>query len=143
MPTGLPERAGLAVTKLAAKLPNTYIWWDPRLKAECRPPYAYPGFPSRALAECIFFGDVVLRAAKAKQRPLARHCTLVINGSESAVNNNVSLRVLDAWRSSGAHYASFEFDDLGQPVHDIIDPTTFPQARTLVYPKLEAIVLGA
>jgi carboxylesterase len=143
MPIGVPERIGLAATKLATNLPDQYIWWDPRIKAACLPTYAYPGFPSRALAECILFGNGVLRAAKAKQPPLARNCTLVLNKSESAVNNTVALGVLDAWKSAGAPYKNIVLDDLGKPVHDIIDPTTFPQARTLVYPKLESIVLGA
>jgi hypothetical protein len=31
---------------------------------------------------------------------------------------------------------------LGVPRHDIIDPTTFPEARTLVYPRLAELALS-
>jgi hypothetical protein len=66
----------------------------------------------------------------------------VTNARESAVNNAVALLLLDGWVAGGAPYAHVELRDLGEPRHDIIDPTTFPQARTLVYPALESIVLG-
>lgn len=139
MPIGFPAWLGLAVMTAVARLPDRYIWSDPRII----PVYAYPGFPSHSLAECVFFGNIVLQASNSKTRPLGRRCTLVTNRTENAVSNNVAFRLLNAWENSGARYDKVVLGDLGSPRHDIIDPTTFPQARTLVYPKLEAIVLGS
>jgi hypothetical protein len=124
-----------------ARLPDHYTWWDPRIKEKCLPVYAYPGFPLHALAQCIFFGNVVPAAAKSG-RPAGKRCTLVTNKSESAVNNGVALGLLETWQRSGARYGHVELSDIGPPRHDIIDPTTFPQGRELVYPTLESIVFG-
>lgn len=141
MPIVLPESIGLPVMRLVDALPDLYVFWDPRVKEKCLPDYAYPGFPTHGLAQCIFLGDAVIeRAAKAK--PLARRCTLVTNANESAVNNGVARSLLAAWRRGGADYAELVLRELGPPRHDVVDPTTFPQARTLVYPKLEDLVLS-
>ncbi len=142
MPIGFPQWIGLAAMTAVSWLPDHYTWWDPRIKEKCLPIYAYPGFPSHALATCVFFGNIVVQAAKSTP-PLAKRCTLVTNKNESAVNNAVAFRLLDGWESSGKRYDQVVLSDLGPPRHDIIDPTTFPQARTLVYPKLESIVLNA
>ena len=139
MPIGFPVWLGLPVMTALALLPDHYIRSNPRIV----PAYAYLGFPSHALAECVFFGNIVLQASKSKTPPIAPHCTLVTNRTENAVNNNVAFQVLEGWKSSGARYDRVVLSDLGPPRHDIIDPTTFPQSRTLVYPKLEEIVLGA
>jgi pimeloyl-ACP methyl ester carboxylesterase len=141
MPIGISSFVGLPAMRALAWLPNYYVWWDPSLKERCRPIYAYPGFPTHALAEIVFFADAVLRASVGTAGPLGRHCTLVTNKSESAVNNSVAKRLIQNWRSSGAPYGSVSLDGLGSPRHDIIDPSTYPDARTLVYPKVEALVL--
>ena len=141
-PVMFPDWLGLAAMKLVSWLPDHYTWWDPRLKEKCLPVYAYPGFPSHALAQCIFFGNDVVQAAKSGRPPLGRRCTLVINSTESAVNNAVAIGLVDTWKRSGAPYDHIELTGLGAPRHDIIDPTTFPQARALVYPKLLSIVLS-
>jgi carboxylesterase len=140
-PIGFPDWLGLAAMRLVSWLPDHYTWWDPRIKEKCLPLYAYPGFPSHSLAQCIFFGNEVVAASNPGAPPLGRRCTLVTNHTESAMNNAVAVTLLNAWERSGVHYDRVELSDLGSPRHDIIDPTTFPQARTLVYPKLESIVL--
>jgi pimeloyl-ACP methyl ester carboxylesterase len=142
-PIKFPDWLGLAAMTVVSWLPDHYTWWDPRIKEKCLPLYAYPGFPSHSLAQCIFFGNDVMQAAKSGTAPLGRRCTLVTSHTESAVNNAVAAGLLDTWERSGARYDRIELTGLGAPRHDIIDPTTFPQARTLVYPKLLSIVMGA
>lgn len=141
MPIAIPEAIGMLAMRLLDLWPDMYWWWDPRVKEKCLPDYAYPGFPTHSLAECIFLGNSVMLRAE-KERPLARRCTLVTNANESAVNNGVARSLFARWDRQGAGYAEQVLGGLGPPRHDIIDPTTFPQARTLVYPKLEALVLG-
>ena len=138
MPIGFPGWLGMPVMSAIARLPDFYMWWDPRVKQNCLPAYAYPGFPTHALAACIFFGNGIVQSRTA---PLGRRCTLVTNAHESAVNNAVADGLLATWKAHGAAYDGVVLDDLGAPRHDIIDPTTFPEARTLVYPRLESIVL--
>ncbi len=138
MPIGVPGWAGMPLMTAIAWLPDVYVWWDPRIKQDCLPMYAYPGFPTHALATTVFFGNAIVAAHAA---PRGARCTLVTNAHESAVNNAVAERLQASWRNSGMRCADVVLDDLGPPRHDIIDPTTFPQARTLVYPRLESIVL--
>jgi len=138
MPIGIPGWLGVPLMRAVARLPPLYVWWDPRVKEHSLPAYAYPGFPTHALAACVSFGEVIARSTAA---PHGKRCTLVTNAHESAVNNAVAAHLLAVWKARGAPYDRVELRDLGAPRHDIIDPTTFPQARTLVYPALESIIL--
>ena len=139
MPIGIPSVIGLPAMSALDRLPDEYVWWDPRVRENCRLLYAYPGFPTHALATLVFFADTVARAANVSP-PRGRHCTLVTNSNESAVNNGTALDLIRRWNVSGAAYSAVSLTDLGAPRHDIIDPTTFPDARTLVYPKLQALI---
>ena len=140
MPIGFPRWLGMMAMHALAILPNMYWWWDPRVKEKSLPVYAYPGFPTHALAQIVFLGaDVFALAGKAV--PAARQCILVTNANESAVNDGVAHELFAIWKQHGARYRQVVLRDLGKPRHDIIDPTTFPQARTLVYPILESLVL--
>jgi dienelactone hydrolase len=142
MPIGVPSAVGAPVMTALDRLPDFYVWWDPRMRERCPPMYAYPGFPMHALAEIVLFGETVTRAAHDATRPLGRRCTLVTNSVESAVNSSVARDLVATWQAHGAPYDAVEIDGLGSPRHDIIDPSTFPAARTRVYPFLEALVLA-
>jgi pimeloyl-ACP methyl ester carboxylesterase len=140
-PIGFSQGFGTTSMRLLNALPNQYWYWDPRVRANQKPDYAYPGFPTHALAQIVFLGDLTLDAAK-KAKPLARNIVLVTNDKESAVNNNVARRLLGEWKSHGATTSEVVLSGLGKPRHDIIDLTTFPDAETLVYPKLESLVVA-
>jgi pimeloyl-ACP methyl ester carboxylesterase len=141
MPIHVPRWFGDPAMRALDALPDQYLWWDPRVKADCLPLYAYPGFPTHGLAQCVFVGTSVFDLA-AHGPPQAKRCTLVTNADESAVNNGVARGLLATWGNAGATYDEVVLSGLGPPRHDIIDLTTFPAARTLVYPRLVAIVLG-
>lgn len=138
MPMLIPRGPGLLMMHLIAALPDAYVWWDPRVRAECKPDYAYPGFPTRALATMVFAGDACF--ALAKTAAPAR-CILVTNDREAAVNNGVARALFGRMRRAGSAVDGVVLSGLGERRHDIIDPTTFPAARTLVYPKLAALLL--
>jgi carboxylesterase len=139
-PIGFSQAIGTTSMRVLNALPNQYWYWDPRVGAKQKPDYAYPGFPTHALAQIVFLGNLTLDAAK-KAKPLARNIVLVTNDKENAVNNNVARRLLAQWQRSGANATEIVLSGLGQPRHDIIDLTTFPEAETLVYPKLESLVV--
>jgi pimeloyl-ACP methyl ester carboxylesterase len=139
MPIGIPRGVGTVAMHALYTVPSMYWWWDPRVKQNCLPVYAYPGFPTHGLAEVTFFGDKIF--AYANSKPLGKACILVTNANESAVNNGVSRDLFAQWKAGGANYSEVVLSGLGPPRHDIIDPTTFPQGERLVYPRLEAMVL--
>jgi carboxylesterase len=141
MPAGWNRTAGGATMRAAMLLPNFYWWWDIRLLTGTRPLYAYPGYPIHALAQITFLGDSIFDLA-AKAKPLARRCVLVLNADDNGISNSVAADLLAIWQHQRAPYTEVILRDLGKPRHDIIDPTTFPDARTLVYPRLAALALS-
>jgi carboxylesterase len=141
-PIGYSEFEGTLIAHALYTIPSMYWWWDPRIKERCLPLYAYPGYPTHGLSEIIFFAANVLALA-ATEKPQARACTLIVNSGDNAVNNSVQQGLIAQWNRGGANYGTYVFSNLGPPRHDIIDPTTYPQGRTLVYPTLERLVLGS
>ncbi|MDP9105333.1 MAG: alpha/beta fold hydrolase [Candidatus Eremiobacteraeota bacterium] len=141
IPYPLPPAVGQFAMRLLATLPSMYFWWDFRIKEKCSPHYAYPGYPSRALARLVFLGNVVFAAAE-QAKPRARRGVLVLNEHDNAIDNGVARRLNALWNAHGAGYDELVLTGLGTR-HDVIDPTTFPLGRTAVYPKLEALVLDA
>jgi pimeloyl-ACP methyl ester carboxylesterase len=139
MPLGYPEVVINAAAHVAYSVPSFYCFWDSKLKENSLPNYAYPGYPTHAMAELVFFGGDIFAVA-ATRKPLGKHCILVTNAGENAVNNDVARRLIALWNADGAHYTELTLKNLGPPRHDIIDPVTFPQGRTLVYPVLEKLV---
>lgn len=138
--TPIPQFVGEPAMRMLHALPNMYWWWDLNVKEHCKPDYAYPGYPTHALAELVFLGDAIAAEA-AKSSPRAKRCVLVLNEHDDAVVNAVARDLLAVWNGNGARYRELVLTGMGKR-HDVIDPTTFPQGRTLVYPKLEALVLG-
>ncbi|MBV8149073.1 MAG: alpha/beta fold hydrolase [Candidatus Eremiobacteraeota bacterium] len=142
VPLPFSEKAGSALARLLYAMPNFYWWWDPRIKEKSLPRYAYPGFPTHALAQMVFLGDAIFAAA-GKEKPRAHDCILVTNPNDNAVTNAASYDLLATWNRWGVNYRQVLLTGLGPPRHDVIDPVTYPQGRTLVYPKLEAFVFSA
>ena len=140
IPLPNPQFLGGPALRLLRTVPSMYWWWDIRVKERCKPDYAYPGYPTHALAEMIFFGDAIAAAA-AKTAPQAHRCVIVLNERDDAVDNRVTRALLATWTQHGARYRQV-LSGVAEKRHDIIDPTTFPPARSLVYPRLEALVLA-
>jgi alpha-beta hydrolase superfamily lysophospholipase len=139
IPYPLPPFIGQPVMRLLATLPSMYFWWDFHIKEKCLPHYAYPGYPTHALANLVFFGNVIFAEA-ARAKPNARRCVLVLSDHDNGIDNGSARRMNALWNANGAAYTELLLTGLG-PRHDIIDPTTYPHGRTAVYPKLEALVL--
>jgi pimeloyl-ACP methyl ester carboxylesterase len=139
MPIGYSEALVRNAARLAALLPSMYFWWDSKLKDKSLPNYAYPGYPTHGMMQLVFLGNELFALAL-RNKPQAKKCILVTNADENAVDNDVSRRLLGIWNSNGARYTELVLRHLGLPRHDIIDLTTFPQGRTLVYPVLERLV---
>jgi dienelactone hydrolase len=134
----IPRLPGLLLMSVLQTLPNRFLWWDPKRKEQMVPNYAYPGFWTHCLAQCALTGAATFAAAD-RAAPAAPNCTLIINAQDPAVNNGPARELIRRWRRHGAAYELIVWDDLGR-VHDIIDPSTYPAARTLVYPRLVALL---
>jgi pimeloyl-ACP methyl ester carboxylesterase len=130
----LPRPPGMLLMHVLHALPDFFVWWDPRLRERIQPPYAYPGFHTHCLSECVFAGASIFAGA-ASAAPAAPRCTIVVNAHDPAVNNALASQLAARWKTHGASYQLEVWDDLGK-VHDVIDPTTYTNAERLVYPRL-------
>lgn len=115
-------------------LPPYFVWWDPRVRAACRPDHAYPRFPTTALGQCLALGRQVRTAARSAP-PCARRIVVATNAQEPACNNAATAHLAARWSSAGGDVESHVLADVGRR-HDIVEPETFPQARKLVYPRI-------
>lgn len=117
------------------RLPNFFLWWDPRVREKQRPRTAYPRFSTHALFQVQRVADAVHTAAK-REHARAGRIAAVVNPFDPAVNNGVTREVVGDWRALRDDGIDW-IEVTGLPAnHDIIDPDN-PLARTqLVYPRL-------
>jgi carboxylesterase len=127
------------LTDLAAstllKLPNIFIWWDPRLKEKQLPEHAYPRFSTAALGQLLRLGASV-REQSAQCPPASPRILVIINDNDLAVNRQVITTQVEQWRCHGASVETYTFPaELGLE-HDLIDPDNPLQQVERVYPIL-------
>jgi alpha-beta hydrolase superfamily lysophospholipase len=135
-----------AFTKLFERiiflLPNFFLWWDPRTKAENPYSiyYAYPRYPTRALVEIIRLA-MITRAQAEKSPPKAGKITMIINDAEPAVSNAEILNFLRLWQKHGkGNLSEFHFEKEMKLPHDIITPGTPGVPIGEIQPRLLNVV---
>jgi carboxylesterase len=112
--------------RFALLLPNFFIWWDPRTKAENPYSiyYAYPRYPSRALVEIVRLAMITRSQAK-ESPPAARNIIMIINDAEPAVSNSEITRLFKLWQKHGkGNLSELHFEKEMKLPHDIITPGT-------------------
>jgi pimeloyl-ACP methyl ester carboxylesterase len=124
-----------ALSQLLVRLPNLFIWWDPRQRARLGPDCSYPRFSTHAMAEAFLLGAEIARSAL-DRRPECKSILSITNQLDPAVNNAATRIVLTRWREHGASVHQYQFGrELGR-LHDSIGPYQ-PKARPdVVYPIL-------
>jgi len=129
---------------IVLRLPSFFLWWDPRTKAENPYSiyYAYPRYPTRALAEILRLA-MITRAQAEKSPPKAGNITMIINDAEPAVSNAEITRFIRLWqRHENTNVSEVHFEkDLGLP-HDIITPGTPGVPVGDIHPRLVGVVKG-
>src|SRR5438105_3583360 len=125
----------------AGSLPDRYLWWDPRAKAELPPNYGYPRFSTRAYGALLGVSRLIEEGARTR-RPKAGSIAVLLNANEPAVDNGPALRVVERWRARGAKVDVRELPvELGLP-HDLIDPGNPAGNVGLVYPIVLDLLNG-
>lgn len=128
--------------RIALFLPNFYVWWDPRTKAENPYSiyYAYPGYPSRALFEIMRLG-MITRAQAEKSAPVAKNVVILVNEAEPAVSNAEIAKLVRLWKSRGATNVSESYFEKEMKLpHDLITPGTPNLPIELIHPRLVGTV---
>jgi carboxylesterase len=140
---GFPVWASDVTCWLLHYLPNLFIWWDQKAKAQIAgAPHAYPRFSTRALAEVVALGWQVRRMARTTP-PLAQRLAVVLSDSDAAVQRNMVKQLAQAWQRHAPDRVTFQRFSADLHIHhDMIDPTQPAQRIDLVYPILSALATG-
>jgi carboxylesterase len=124
--------------RIALLLPNFFLWWDPRTRADNPYSiyYAYPRYPWRALAEIMRLA-MITRVQAEKSPPAASNITMVINDAEPAVSNAEILKLLKLWQKHGkGKLSEYHFEKDMKLPHDIITPGTPGVPVGDIHPRL-------
>jgi carboxylesterase len=135
-PFGVPLALVPALSRLALRVPNVFVWWDPRKGARLGPVCSYPRFSTHAMAQSFLLGAQVYAAAR-RSRPAAGAILAVTTRRDPAVNNAATRAVLRRWRAySAANVREYQFGPELGLLHDMIGPYQ-PNAQVdIVYPVL-------
>jgi len=118
-------------------IPNRFGWWDPQRQAELpSPPYVYPRYATRAVAQFLRLGFAVQQQAR-KAPPAACSILVVTNGNDQHVNHRATTSLVKLWRKNGyTNLRTCEFTPEQELFHDFIDPAIVGEKLPLVYPVL-------
>lgn len=136
----IPHRLTLPAARLFQRLPNLFIWWDPRVREQAGFDYTYPRFSTRTLAQAFLLSGELLEQAR-QDPPAARAVWVITNANDFAVSNALCEAFAAAW---GKHHTNqvhiYQFPrELGIP-HDIMDPADPAVKPEVVFPRLLEIV---
>lgn len=140
-PAGFPLWTARPVERIVLRLPNMFMWWDPRLRANLpRPPFVYPRFPTHVIGETMRMGSEVYDQATLKSPACGSIC-VVTTASDKAVSNLFTERLVDAWKAKKpAAVETYQFPREENVPHDFIDPRQANQQVANVYPRLIEIM---
>lgn len=139
-PAGMPEWSMAPAARLIQRLPNRFLWWDPKKKASLSGGYAYPRFPTHAISQVMGIGMDVLESAQ-REAPRCGSVLLVTTGSDETANNELAQVLAARWkRHKGQAIAGYEFPREQRVGHDFIDPTQPNQQIDRVYPILLSLL---
>ena len=117
-------------------LPNSFKWWDEKLKEKVKPDTCYPQWSTHALAQLLRLSFATQQKA-AEHGPAAQSVLVITNANDASVNNAMTARVMESWHRNAARYVrTFEFPASQRLDHDFIDPDMPNQQTQTVYPIL-------
>jgi pimeloyl-ACP methyl ester carboxylesterase len=132
----IPTPLNRPVARIIDDIPNIWMWWDPKTKADnpYTAPYAYPRYPLHALAEYLRLGFAAQRDAQ-QNKPGVNRIVVITNAHDNSVNNDIIAQFVETWQAHGEEYLdTYEFErELNLP-HDLITPTREDGNPALVYP---------
>jgi alpha-beta hydrolase superfamily lysophospholipase len=130
----LPDALTSLAMRVALRLPNRFIWWNPVLRERQLPEHGYPRYATHAIARLYEISRDVMQSA-ASLPPKSRTLALVLNAGEASVSNRAALRLLAGWDRGGANVERVLLRPM-PPSHDIIEPESKRELAARVYPTI-------
>jgi pimeloyl-ACP methyl ester carboxylesterase len=134
----VPTALNRPVARIIDDIPNIWMWWDPKTKADnpYTAPYSYPRYPLHALAEYLRLGFATQQGAK-NIRPDVKSIVVITNANDNSVDNSITAQLANAWLLHDEEYLdTYEFEKAYNLPHDLISPTREDGNTALVYPIL-------
>ncbi len=140
---GMPEWAVAPAGRLFLRIPNIFVWWDPKLReAVGEGTLTYPRFSTHSLASILVFGRQVFHQA-ATTKPVVQRVLVITSGDDMAVDNGLASELVALWRRDGAKdVETYEFPAGSGVPHDFVDPEQPDQQVAKVYPVLLRLFTG-
>lgn len=135
----LPHGWNALVRALLAKMPNTFLYWDPVARGRLLPAHGYARYTTRSLAAGLTLADALREDARVGA-PCAPHVEIVRNAAESSVSNPAIDDLVARWRAAGGERVRVHrLVGLG-PSHDLIEPERKRAAALRFLPHLHALL---
>jgi pimeloyl-ACP methyl ester carboxylesterase len=130
-----------ALSLLATRMPNFYVWWSLREKERIGPPYGYPRFSTHSYAALFECGRMLVREAR-RDAPKSSSLAVITNAAEPRLDNRFTYALIDSWRKRKANVDTYEFPIAARLPHDLIDPGNEAQNTALAYPVVARLITG-
>jgi pimeloyl-ACP methyl ester carboxylesterase len=128
-----------ALSLLATRAPNFYVWWSQKEKDRIGPPYGYPRFSTHAYAALFQCGRMLVREAR-RAAPRAKALVVITNAAEPRLDNRFTYALIDSWRARHKSVETYEFPSTDGLPHDLIDPGNAAQNTAYVYPVVARLI---
>ena len=134
----IPAPLTRLVGEAAARLPNTFEWWDPINKEAIKQPeISYPRYARRGIAAFLRLGYAMQDLAR-HSPPAAKRIWVITAETDMAINQPVVEHVISLWRAQGAQVQTHRFPAALGLDHNFIDPGHPKQCVDIVYPVILA-----
>ena len=121
-----------------ARLPNTFVWWDPRLKEGLKgTAIGYPRYAMRGIAALLRLSYAMQDLARYSP-PAARRIWVITTEGDTAISQPVVKRVTSLWQAQGAQVQTHRFSAGLKLDHDFVDPGHPKQRVDVTYPVILA-----
>jgi len=137
----IPGPVLTALSALATRAPNFYVWWNRKERDRIGPSYGYPRFSTHAYAALFECGRMLVRESR-RAAPKAKSLVVVTNAAEPRLDNRFTHALIDSWRRRDANVETYEFPAADGLPHDLIDPGNAAQNTELVYPVVTRLITG-
>lgn len=124
-----------------SRAPNFYKWWDDeRQENRLGPPYAYPRYGSRSMADTVQLSRAV--RAEIPSTPLkAGRLDILTTATDIGANNALTDTMAATWKSvNPGKVTSFEFPKSAGVPHDMIDIHQPDEQTAITYPKILSVL---
>jgi carboxylesterase len=121
-----------------ARLPNTFQWWDPRVKqAIQQPEVTYPRYAMRGVAAFLRL-SYAMQDLTRRNPPAAKRIWVITTECDTAISQPVVEHVMRLWRAQGTPVQTHRFPASLGLDHNFIDPGHPRQHVDIAYPVILA-----